>query len=354
MRQKVLFDGWELFHAPLSSPALHLLDLAAHFPADNGPEIAIPGERPDWLPAELQVHAVPTPHSPAGRQKWEQRVLPQLAVERDAALHTFTNSAALTASQPVFVSPAPDSSPPTGSFRNRLRRAIGRGGMARARILWPEDVPAPLEHASPTLLTPAVHPHFTPKNYFRPPEIPGFPALPESFFLLHTRPDPQIVRRTLEAWTWASGPIGDVYPLLFLGLPDNLVQTARRWMRELHLGETVMFYPAPAPTRLPLVYQTASAVFHPAEINPWSSPLRYAIACAKPFVGLETAVSNAIAGPAAYFAPADDPRRLGAALITVIVRDDIRKQLIDHTRHRAASWDHDALNNQLEKMYSGN
>ncbi len=123
-------------------------------------------------------------------------------------------------------------------------------------------------------------------------------------------------------------------------------------MARLHLGETVQFYPPVPPTQLHLLYQAASAIFHPAPIDPWSSPLRYGIACAKPVVGIETALAGHVAGPAAYFASADDPRGLGAALISVIVRDDIRKQLVDHARKRAANWSGSVLKEGLERIYT--
>lgn len=353
MTRVILFDGWELARAPLSPPALHLLDLLAHLPAAITAELALPDAPPDWLPEGLPVHIRVTEPTQAGRQRWEQRILPDLAGDRDAILHALTPAVALSVSQPVVVSPAEESTAADGSFRGRVRRALGRGGLARAGILWPEDVPPPIEHPEPIRIAPAVHPIFSPKDFFLPPTIPGYPDLPESFFLVHIRPDPIVIRRALEAWTWASGPIGDVYPLTFLGLPDRFQVIATKWMADLHLRDTVRFLPPVAPPHLHLVYQAASAVFHPAPIDPWSSPIRYGIACARPVVGIDSAVASAVAGPAAYFAPAEDPRGLGAALISVIVRDDIRKQLVDHARRRAAGWDGEKMKKDLEGVYLG-
>lgn len=347
----VLFDGWALARAPLSPSALHLLDLLPHLPESISPHVALPQEPPQWLPDGLQTHVLPTGSTPANRQRWEQKTLPATASNLDAALHLTASYAPLFTGRRVIVSPAAD--PATSrSFRGRLRRAIGRGGTARARVLWPADVPPPVEHPDALQLSPAVHPAFKPQNRFRPPEIPDYPALPETFFLVHLPPDQDAVRQALEAWTWASGPIGEVYPLLFVGLPPGLQQQAERLMRTLQLRDTVLFFPAPPPPALHLVYQSASAVFHPAQVEPWSSPLRYGIACGRPVVGLETAVSSAIAGPAAYFAEENDPRSLGAALISVIVRDDTRKQLVDAALLRARSWSHEELQRGLEGVYA--
>jgi glycosyltransferase involved in cell wall biosynthesis len=233
----------------------------------------------------------------------------------------------------------------------RLRSALGRGGTARARLAWPDDIPSPQETGDPVRLAAFVDPKYRPHDFFTPPRIEGAPEIPPTFFLVHIRPDREAVRRALEAWTWASGPIGDVYPLLFLDLPEELQDYARMLAREHHLGETFGFYPTVSPADLHLLYQAASAVFHPQETAPWHSPLRLGLACGVPVVGLETAVSGAIAGPAAYLVPGDDPRGLGSALIAVIVKDELRKQLKDAAVRRVETWSTERFKAGLGDLY---
>lgn len=346
---RILFDGWDLAHDPLSPAALHLLDILEQFPPGPEAHLAWPGAPPDWLPSFLNLHPSPA----ADRLRWEQRGLPQLAARLGAQLHLTAPAAPLWYAGRVLVSPSGAAAPDGVSFRERLRLSLGRGGAARARLLWPEDVPLPLESADALRAAPAVSPRFRPLERFLPPEIPGCPDLPETFFLVHLPPDRAALRRALEAWTWAAGPIGDVYPLLFLAMPEAMQKFIRDMAEDLHLRETFIFYPAVRPGDLHLLFQTAAAVFHPAPIGPWSSPVRLGIACAKPVVALETAVSSAVAGPAAYLVPPDDPRRLGAALISVIVREDTRKQLVDAAQQRRKTWQGERFQAGLEAAYAG-
>ncbi|HUF40069.1 MAG TPA: glycosyltransferase [Anaerolineales bacterium] len=349
----ILYDGWTLCRSPLSSPALHLFDILSNLPDGIAAHVAVPQAAPDWLPGNAVIHRIETQDSARGRLGWEQRTLPGLARRLGAGLHLTSPTAPLFGTGRVFVSPGA-SSPAGGSagFGSRLRGAFGRGGTARADLVWPEDIPAPLETPEPARLSPAVDPRFHPHNRFNPPQIEGAPELPAGYFLVHTRPDREAIRRALEAWTWASGPIGEVYPLLFLGLPEDLQEHARALGRQHHLrAETMVFYPAVRPDELHLLYQAASAVFLPDPAGPWHSPLRLGLACGVPVVAQETAVSDAIAGPAAYLVPGGDPRGTGSALIAVIIKDELRKQLRDAAQERVKSWSLQRFKEGLAEIY---
>ena len=352
----ILYDGWTLCRSSLSSPALHLLDILANLPDGITPHLAVPAAPPDWLPDNVTLHRIDTPHTPRGRLSWEQRRLPQLARRLAAALHLTTATAPLFGFDRTFVSPSGESPAGAGGgIWERLRAALGRGGTARAQLVWPEDVPPPIEASGPLLLPPAVDPRFLPHNPFHPPQIAGTPELPASFFLVHLRPDREAIRLALEAWTWASGPIGEVYPLLFPGLPESLEEYARAFGQKHHLREeTLAFYPTIRPDDLHRLYQSASAIFSPQPSDPWHSPLRIGLACGVPVVALETVISGAIAGPAAYLVPSGDPRGMGSALIAVIIKDELRKQLNDAARERVNAWSMERFKQELFEMYTKN
>jgi hypothetical protein len=70
-------------------------------------------------------------------------------------------------------------------------------------------------------------------------------------------------------------------------------------------------------------------------------------------VAQETAVSGAIAGPAAYLVPAGDPRGTGSALIAVIIKDELRKQLRDAALERVKGWSMEGFRQGLGKAYRG-
>jgi glycosyltransferase involved in cell wall biosynthesis len=313
--------------------------------------IALPHSLREDLPDNLQTHIIRTPDTPSGRLRWEQRILPRLAAQLNAITHLTTITAPLFTRQPVVVSPAGDGDTGAG-FTNLLRASFGRGGMSNSRVLWPADLPAPPGVAD-VLRTPrSPRPDFTPHEFFRPPEIEGAPEIPDTYFLVHIRPDEDAINRALEAWTWAAGPIGEVYPLLFLDIPAELQAFTRRLARELLISEeTLHFYPAVPATSLHLLYQAASAVFLPQPASPWGSPLQYALACAVPVIALETAVSSGIAGPAAYLIPDEDPRSLGAALIAVTVKDHLRKQLSDAALERTGTWSAGKARADLKDVY---
>jgi glycosyltransferase involved in cell wall biosynthesis len=208
--------------------------------------------------------------------------------------------------------------------------------------------------------------------------------LPESYLLYHGPLDDSALRPALEAWTWASGPVGEYYPLLLLGFetagperipyaplegseeagkggqekrlaPGDASLTARRLLAEYGLERTVHILPSLAPQALERLYRGCSALFHPDEAEAWGDPARLALACGRPLVGLETPRLAVIAGPAAYLVPpgrpADAGRALGAALITVVVEESVAEALALQAQERASAWQPAAFTRALEGLY---
>jgi hypothetical protein len=56
-------------------------------------------------------------------------------------------------------------------------------------------------------------------------------------------------------------------------------------------------------------------------------------------------------GPAAYLAPLDRPRELGAALLTVIVEEGLASQLAGEGLRRAAAWQVETFRQELAEIY---
>ena len=103
--------------------------------------------------------------------------------------------------------------------------------------------------------------------------------------------------------------------------------------------------------QLPALYQGAAAVFHPAPAAPWGGALRRALACGRPVVAVESPLADALIGSAGYAVPAEETRRLGAALITVIVEEDVAAKLGDLGRDRAAAWQEGDFSAALGEVY---
>ncbi len=141
----VLYDGWPLARQPNSPAALHLIELFTLLLDDVRGVVALPEDPFDPLPAKIETHLLTTPDSPAGRLKWEQRVLPGLAKELNAQiLHLTSGQPALFTATPCIISPAGFSENPfqAGEYRQhrslaaRLRELFGaRGASAGQRNL---------------------------------------------------------------------------------------------------------------------------------------------------------------------------------------------------------------------------
>jgi glycosyltransferase involved in cell wall biosynthesis len=176
--------------------------------------------------------------------------------------------------------------------------------------------------------------------------------LPETFILYHGPFKKTDLEQLVNSWKWAADAIGDNYPLLLLGLDVSATQDLSHLATAINLGLNLRVLPDLSPDILPTLYQRCSAVFHPARISPWCDPARLSIACGKPLVASETALTGAIVGPAAYLAPPGDARSLGAALVTVIVEEQVAKNLSAAASQRSANWNSAEFGDQLEKIYS--
>ncbi len=346
---RVLYDGWSLIHQPDGAASLHLLTLLAALGYDVQPLLALPGEAPGWLPGNVVTISSQVGSAIRDRLAWEQRTLPHLARERQAALsHLTTATPALFASGACLLSPAgvPLEKMEAG-FWSRLRESLAQGGMSRlAGLLWPED----LREAAPGDLAA--------RSFYLPPSIyPGFfeqageaPALdlPETFILYHGSYEPGSLLRLLEAWSWAAGAIGEYYPLLLLGAGRAGGRIYESLAASYDFGASVRLLPPVEPSQVAAVYRACTVYFHPADVLPWENPLRAALVLGKAVVALDSMLAGLVCGPAAYLvgsgnahgasARGETARALGAALITVVVEDGLREGLELAARERAAGW----------------
>lgn len=348
--RRVLHDGWPLLHAPASAAALHLRTLLALAPADAELILALPGDKPvDGIAEKVKIVGA----AEDDRGKWEQRVLPRLAEQHETNwIHTTSLAASLFGKTPTLVSPG---SLERGA-RGRLAEAQAWGGLARATIVWPDDLPTANLPGTMRKLPPVAHPAFVP----RPPAAPsgaGLPTdldLPEEYLLYHGASDEQTLLRLLESWTWAAASIGELYPLVMLGLDDKEKEFLEKRLPEFHVEDSVRILGEVAFDNLPALYQNSAAVIHAGAPAPWGGALRQALACAKAVVAQQEPLTEAIVGAAAYLVAPDDLRSFGAAIITVVVDEKVRESLEGAAGQRSARWDAEKFRAELAKIYSGN
>jgi glycosyltransferase involved in cell wall biosynthesis len=349
----VLIDGWSLIYQPNGLAAGHLLTLLTCQPEDVEVALALPGEPPEWLRGKFNFLIRPMQDSARQRFVWEQRRLPALAKELQADLvHLSSATPALFANVPNLLSPA-DADEPVRSphIYPRLRQAFSAGGMAHlAGRVWPSDLPAPSGATPVFRVSPALPFGWFSEHGADPEDIRRL-DLPETFILYHGASQPAALRFLLETFRWAAGPVGENYPLLILGLDEVGRKELPGLLATWDLHSCVQALPVISPFSIPWLYRKCSVLFHPVAIAPWGNPVRNALALGKPVVAGETTLSDALVGPAAYLAALDQPRELGAALLTVIVEEGLADRLAAEAMQRAASWQTEMFRRELGEVY---
>lgn len=121
--------------------------------------------------------------------------------------------------------------------------------------------------------------------------------------------------------------IGENFPLLLVGLQEQDRQVVSELVERFDFADSLLVLPGVTPVMLPRLYQLSVAVFHPSQASPWCGSVRLALASGKPLVAVEESLTAAIAGPAAYLVRGDDARTFGAALVTVLVEQEIADSL---------------------------
>lgn len=337
---RILYDGWPLIYAPLGPAAWHLRTLLTLAPEGIESVLALPTD-PQTAAESLKTIF----HHTHDRSEWEQRILPRLAAEqRAAAIHTTGLGASLFGKVPTLVSPAGLAGPAPGS---RWKVALGRGGLARARILWPSDLPESKIPGSFLHLPPAVHPEFQAGFASAKTQV----SLPEEFVLVHGLPDEASMLALLESWTWAAASIGEFYPLIIVGLNEDAALLVQAQLPKFHVEESVRVLADVQPRDLAAIYKDCTVLVHLGAPAPWGDPLRAALAAGKAVVAQQEPLTESVVGAAAYLAPPQDLRAFGAAMITVVVDENAREKLEDAARQRAAHWKVEAFEAGLVEIY---
>lgn len=335
---RILYDGWALAHAPLSPAAAHLRELLNAAPAAVQAILAVPIEVSEALPPSVQTIL----SAARDRGDWEQNRLQALAVQHKAtAIHTTAQAASLLGKVPTLVSPAEyAAADATYSARGRMAAAQAHGGLARAQMLWPSNLPAS-DHSALALMPPVVTRSAS--------ELPA--NTPEEFVLHHGSGQPEVLLRLLKAWTWAAGSIGQLYPLVIAGLNEQQTEWLNTQLPIFDLQDFVLSMQA-TPGELHALVERCTAFIHPEQPPAWGSSLQLALAYGKAAVALQEPLTEAMLGTAGYLAAANDTRSLGAAIITVVVEEGVRAALEQQAAQKSASWDAGAFEAALQNVYA--
>jgi glycosyltransferase involved in cell wall biosynthesis len=370
----VLYDGWPLVRNPTSPGSLHLLAILENLPDDIDPIVAFPESVPMWM-GDILAEIRLTPNTPLGRLRWEQVQIPLLArILNVKVLHQTAPTAPVLSDLITLFSPTDfgsgiedwsgvrHNSTESIHILTRLRLSLAQGGMAQVKeILWPLDLPGSELSGKLVGLPPIVPLAFIPHADGQLPS-PGKKGnsiverveqlgLPETYILYHGPGERGNLRRLLQAWNWAVAAIGASYPLVVIGLAQQAKKIFSELVEEYDIGDNQRVLSEVKPDLLPYLYQDCKAVFHPAPASPWCGPVRLALACGKPLVASESLFTDAITGPAAYLVDEGDARALGAALVTVIVEEQVAESLSAAAIKRSANWLSPGFGEQLLERY---
>ena len=329
-----VFDGWPLAYDPFRPAGLHLLTLLEAPPDGTRRMVLLPGPSRLALPSGSEVLLHPTSNSAAGRLAWEQLRLPQLAVKCGASTLVLTRpTPPVTGRIPCIYWPTGDEDVPGArkSLAERLRLAFAAGGMSElGQLVWPADLPPPSSKTPLKTLPTRTHPLFYENNLLEASTEPLDPT-----YILYAGPyDARNLRLLLAGWSWAAPSLGDETQLVLMHLP----QEQQRLLDENDLTASVRRVQPGTLAGLAALYRQAAAVVHLGPTVPWGGPVAAALASGQALVALDEPLTAARCGPAAYLVPPNNPRALGAAVLTLIVEEQVNEQLREAARKQVSGW----------------
>ena len=228
-----------------------------------------------------------------------------------------------------------------GSPLVRLYTALVAGAAARARLILADSqasrqdildrLPVPASRVQVVYLAPA--PHYRPVGDASLLDaVRRKYALPETFVLWLAGFDVRKnARALLHAYTWVHSALGDDYPLVMAGgLPAKdtpFFPDPRRLAAELGLAGAVRFPGWIDEADKPALYSAATVFAFPSRYEGFGLPILEAMACGTPVVTSNTTSLPELAGAAAFQIDPDDSRQLSAALISLCVQEDLRREM---------------------------
>ncbi|MBI5080513.1 MAG: glycosyltransferase family 4 protein [Chloroflexi bacterium] len=123
------------------------------------------------------------------------------------------------------------------------------------------------------------------------------------------------------------------YPLVIAGAPpkknDRFYDDFENYVQELNIADTVRFIGAVDEEDKAAIYRGAACFVFPSRYEGFGLPPLDAMACGTPVVTTAFSSIPEVVGDAAYLV--EDPqntRALGAAILSVVVNDDLSQRLI--------------------------
>jgi hypothetical protein len=258
------------------------------------------------------------------RLRFEQWELPRNASDHGMDLLLVPHATAPMVSKiPVVCFDGIEAYSPPFTFAERLGRGLGMAGRANAKgVLWPSDG-LPGGPPNRVNFVPFVLSDFNPKAQSTDKQIQKRYTLPEDYVLVHGS---RHLEALLAAWTWVFSAMGETTSLLILESSEQIRQSAETQAAAYGIQESVQILETFEPEDLPAIYRGAS-VFISTSMRSGGHPLRWAMASGVPVAGFHEPNREAILGQAGYLVEENQTRKLGAAVLSLLVQDELANEL---------------------------
>jgi glycosyltransferase involved in cell wall biosynthesis len=171
-------------------------------------------------------------------------------------------------------------------------------------------------------------------------------GLPDEFALyLGSFDNRKNINTLLLAWTYVGPSVGEQIPLVLAGRYPKQTGTAmfpdyKAYAKELDIERFLHWTGEFDETDKPALYRLAKVSIFPSRYEGFGLPVLEAMASGTPVVTTTVSSLPEVAGDAAYSVDPDDARSMGAAILSILVQDDLRAHLSNAGRGQASkfSW----------------
>lgn len=153
------------------------------------------------------------------------------------------------------------------------------------------------------------------------------------------------VNNLLLAWTYAGPSLGEQMPLVLAGHYPQKSGTARfpdlkDYAKKLEVDRFIHWIGEVSEDDKAALYRLATVFVFPSKYEGFGLPVLEAMASGTAVVASDESSIPEVAGEAAYLVNPDDARTLGAAVLAVMVQEDLREHLANLGRGQATkfSW----------------
>lgn len=141
----------------------------------------------------------------------------------------------------------------------------------------------------------------------------------------------------MAAWSWVISSTGESIPMVVLGLGEDEMIALQEHARAMDLEKTITSLRTPGLDTLAVVYRQADLFIYGGRHSSGQA-LRWALASGLPIAAQDVPITTSILADAAYLTPEGDTRLLGAAMLSLLVEENLATRLREKALSRAEGF----------------